>query len=181
MEDLSLHMLDIAENSIRAGSRNIDIKIEINSKNDKLTMEICDDGKGMDQKNKEKALDPFFTTKKNRNFGLGLSLLAEAAKTAGGSLVVDSSPERGTKVKANFKASHIDIKPLGDIPQTIVTLIMGHPDVEINYTHEIDLNKYSFRTKEIKLQLNGIPIYHPKVLSLIKNILKEGITSIRRS
>lgn len=181
MQDLSLHILDIAENSIAAQAKMIQILIGESAPDDRLTLEIIDDGKGMDEQTLKKALDPFFTTKKTRRFGFGLSLLSEAARMANGKFSVDSAPGKGTRIKAIFQASHIDKKPLGDIPQTLITLIMGYPEVDIMYIHRINDSEYSLDTREIKAQLNGLPINSPEVLKLVKKHLKEGISSLRRS
>lgn len=180
MEDLSLHILDIAENSIAAHAKTITIRVRESREKDLLNLEIADDGKGMDQDTLEKALNPFFTTKKTRRFGFGLSLLSEAAKAAEGSFSVKSDPGKGTKIKATFKASHIDTKPLGDIPQTMITLIMGHPEIDLIYSHTTDTAKYTVDTKDIKAQLNGLPINSPEVIKYIKSHIKEGLATIRR-
>ena len=180
MEDLSLHILDIAENSIEAKAKKIKIKVVEDGKKDTLSLEIADDGKGMDKETLKKALDPFFTTKKTRRFGLGLPLLAEAARAANGRFFIQSKAKLGTKIKASFQASHIDTKPLGDIAQTIVTLITGHPEVEIDYRHQVNRSYYSLSTEEIKAHLNGISINSPQVVNFIRKNLKEGIVSLRR-
>jgi anti-sigma regulatory factor (Ser/Thr protein kinase) len=180
MQDLSLHILDIAENSIDAQAKTIRILLRENSQDDLLTLEIIDDGKGMDKESLRKALDPFYTTKKTRRFGFGLSLISEAARMANGTFSVDSDPGKGTHIKAVFQASHIDTKPFGDIPQTLITLIMGHPEIEFIYTHRVDASEYSLDTQEIKAQLNGMPINSPEVLNLIKKDIREGIASLRR-
>jgi anti-sigma regulatory factor (Ser/Thr protein kinase) len=180
MEDLSLHILDIAENSIEAHADKIEIKIKENRRKDLLSMEIRDNGKGMDKETVRKALDPFFTTKKTRRFGLGLSLLAEAVKAANGHFSIQSKPGQGTQIQATFQASHIDTKPLGDIVQTLITLIMAHPEINIHYRHQVDRDLYSLDTEEIKAQLNGISITSPEVIKFIRNNLKEGIANIRR-
>jgi anti-sigma regulatory factor (Ser/Thr protein kinase) len=180
MEDISLHILDIAENSISAEAKKISISIQENRKKDLLSLEISDDGKGMDQETVKKAMDPFYTTRKTRRLGLGLSLLSEAAKQANGQFSIESGPGKGTKIKATFQASHIDTKPLGDVVQTLLTLIIGNPDINIHYKHKINHSLYSLNTQEIKAQLNGIPITSPKVISFIKNHIKEGIDRIRR-
>jgi anti-sigma regulatory factor (Ser/Thr protein kinase) len=180
MEDLSLHILDIAENSIEAQAKKIKIKVVEDGKKDILSLEIADNGKGMDRETLKKALNPFFTTRKTRRFGFGLPLLAEAAKAANGRFTIQSKPGQGTTIKASFQASHIDTKPLGDIAQTIITLIMGHPEVEIDYRHRVNHSSYSFRTEEIKDHLNGVPINSAQVLKFIKKNLKEGIASLRR-
>ena len=180
MEDLSLHILDVAENSIEAKAKTIGITLFENRKKDILILEIDDDGQGMDQEMTQKVLDPFFTTKKTRGFGLGLSLLAEAARAANGDFTINSQPGKGTKIKASFQLSHIDMKPLGDIPQTMVTLILSHPEIEFRYRHQVNDSTYSLTTQEIKDALNGIPLHSPEVITFIKNNLKEGIANIRR-
>ncbi|MCK4356222.1 sensor histidine kinase, partial [Candidatus Bipolaricaulota bacterium] len=130
MEDLSLHILDIMENSVDAQARRIEVRIDEDPDRDLLTLEIIDDGKGMDAETLEKAMNPFFSTRKTRRFGLGLSMISESAKATGGELTVESSPGKGTRVRATFLRNHIDMKPLGDIPQTLLTLIAGRPGIE---------------------------------------------------
>ncbi len=180
MEDLSLHILDIAENSIEAQAKRIEITIEENKEQNRVSLEIADDGKGMDQETVKKVLDPFFTTKKTRRFGLGLSLLAEAAKAANGGFSIDSKPGKGTRITATFQSTHIDTKPLGDVAGTMVTLIIGHPEIDFHYQHKIDHDRYSLNTEEIKSQLNGMSITSPEVIKYIRNNIKEGIANLRR-
>ncbi len=148
MEDLSLHILDIAENSIAAAARRIEIIIDEDKNKDLLTIEIIDDGKGMDPKALKKALDPFFTTRTTRKVGLGLSFLAQAAKESGGKIELNSIPRRGTTVKATFRLSHPDCKPMGDINETIRTLVVAHPEIDFIYEHQKDNSIYRFDTRE---------------------------------
>ena len=129
MEDLSLHILDIAENALRAGAKNVFIRLTQSKKDDQLVLEVSDDGEGMNEENARRSLDPFFTTKRGRRVGLGLPLLAQAAEEAGGTLEVQSAPGKGTKVIATFALSHIDRKPLGNIEQTLHCLKATHPEV----------------------------------------------------
>jgi DNA mismatch repair ATPase MutL len=138
MEELALHILDIVENSLRAGATEVEIAVIENSLADSLTIEITDDGSGMDAATVEQALDPFFTTKSVRKVGLGLSLFREAARAAGGDLAIDSNPDRGTHIKATFQASHVDRQPLGDMGKTLKVLIIANPEVHFRYTHQID-------------------------------------------
>ncbi len=173
MEDLSLHILDIAENSVAAQASKIEIRLTEDIKTDLLSIEVIDNGTGMDEETQKKALDPFFTSKKVRRFGLGLSLLAEAAKAANGHLVLKSEKGKGTRVRADFQHSHIDRQPLGDIGQTILTLIMGNPDVDIVYVHKKDGRKYRLDTRKIKAQLKDIPINSLDGIKLIKEDLKK--------
>jgi len=149
MEDLSLHILDIAENSISASASRIEIRIDEDRAGDLLTVEITDNGKGMDESMLKKALDPFFTTRTTRRVGLGLPLLAQAAKESGGTIELDSEPGRGTTVKATFRLSHPDCKPVGDIGQTIRTLVIAHPEIDFVYEHKTNDSAYRFDTREI--------------------------------
>ncbi|MCD6161424.1 MAG: ATP-binding protein [candidate division Zixibacteria bacterium] len=176
MEDLSLHILDIMENCVNAQARRIEIRINENPERDLLTLEILDDGKGMDNRTLQKATDPFFTTRKTRRFGLGLSMILESAKATGGELTVKSAPGKGTQVRVTFQQSHIDMKPLGDIPQTLLTLIAGHPDIELSYCHTIGREKFSFDTREIR----DLPIGSPQVLRRIGEHIREGIDRLTK-
>jgi len=145
-----LHILDIVENSIRAHAKKIEIKIIEEKKKDLLTIEIIDDGKGMDKKTLKNVLDPFFTTKSTKRVGLGLSLLAQSAEESGGSIKIESKPGQGTKVKAVFGYSHIDRKPLGDVNESLKVLIAANPDINFIYEYQKDNTNYYLDTKGIK-------------------------------
>jgi len=132
VEDLSLHILDIAENALRAHASRIEIVISSDSRNDLLTIEVSDDGKGMDPDTLAKVRDPFFTTKRKKT-GLGIPLIAQAAELAEGKFAIESTSGKGTRVKAVFRLSHIDRPAVGDMAGTVLTLIAGHPEVDILY------------------------------------------------
>jgi hypothetical protein len=173
MEDLSLHILDIAENSVAAQASKIEIRLVEDKKKDLLTVEVIDNGIGMDEETQKRALDPFFTSKKVRRFGLGLSLLSESAKAANGHLSIKSKRGKGTKIRADFQYSHIDRKPLGDIGQTIITLVMANPNTDIIYVHKKDGHEYSLDTRKIKAQLKDIPINSLDGIRMIREHLIE--------
>lgn len=134
MEDLSLHVLDVAENAIMAAASRIEIYIRDDRDEGIQTIEIIDNGIGMDKETVKKALDPFFTTK-NKKTGLGIPLFAQAAKGAGGRLEIQSASGKGTKIKATFKLDHIDKKPLGNMDETMRVLKATHPEVEFIYEY----------------------------------------------
>lgn len=136
MEDLSLHILDIVENSIAASADRIRILIVEDTARDLLTLQIEDNGNGMDAETREKVLDPFFTTRTTRRIGLGLPLLAQAAREAAGTLELASEPQRGTTVKAVFQLSHPDRKPLGDIAETLRALVAGRPELDLQFEYQ---------------------------------------------
>jgi hypothetical protein len=138
MEDLSLHILDVVENSITAGAREVGILIDEDNAENRLSLEITDNGKGMDEEMRSKVLDPFFTTRTTRRVGLGLPLLAEAARQSGGGLELDSAPGRGTTVRAVFQIGHPDLKPLGDVASTLGAILAGRPELELKFVHRLD-------------------------------------------
>jgi len=134
MEDLSLHLLDVAQNGIMAGASKIEIRVCEDQENDLLTLEIVDNGCGMSESEAAKALDPFYSTRKKKT-GLGLPLLAEAAREAGGDIDLQTAPGEGTKVKARFQLSHPDLRPLGDLLETVATLVCAYPNIKYFYEH----------------------------------------------
>lgn len=129
MEDLSLHILDVVENSLRAEARRVEVRLSQRG-DGILELTIRDDGRGMDAEERERALSPFYTSRGDKRFGLGLPLLAQAAQETGGELVLESAPGRGTTVRAFFNADHVDMKPLGDLGRTLRVLQATHPGVE---------------------------------------------------
>ncbi|HEX8948397.1 MAG TPA: ATP-binding protein [Dissulfurispiraceae bacterium] len=175
MEDLSLHILDIAENSIDAGAGRVDIFIADREAEDTFMIRIGDDGKGMDEEIMRRIKDPFFTTKTVRRFGLGIPLLAQAAEECGGRLSIESEQGKGTVICAEFRRSHIDRKPLGDIGATMMVLVGGHPEIDFSLAYEGNGVSYAFDTAEVKKMLGDVPIYVPDVLKLIKDDINEGL------
>ncbi len=169
MEDLSLHILDVAENSITAGAGRIEIKIYEDTGANLLTVEISDNGKGMDKELLKNACDPFYTTRTTRRVGLGIPLLAQAARESNGDISVKSKIGEGTSIKASFQYDHIDRKPLGDIGQTIIILIMSNPDIDFLFEHKKNDDSYTLDTAEIKKELDGVPINTPEVINIIKD------------
>lgn len=150
MQDISLHILDIVENSIRALATRIKIKIEENMEKDWLTLEIEDNGQGMDEVTKNKALDPFFTTKASKRVGLGLPLLYQAARETGGKLEISSQAGKKTIIRATFRYSHPDRKPLGNIEETLLVLAAGYPAVDFVYQHKKENRVYRWDSKKMK-------------------------------
>ncbi len=172
MEDISLHILDIAENSIRAEARTITIMIAREVQSDLLRVEVADDGKGMDPRTLAKVNDPFFSTK-GKKTGLGIPLLTQAAEQAGGAVTIDSEAGRGTRLTVTFQWSHVDRPPVGSMVDTLLTLIAGHPDRDFVYEERSGNAVFRFDTREIKGDLEGVPISAPAAMEAIKNLLKE--------
>lgn len=150
MEDISLHILDIVENSIAAQTRKVVIRIIEDIEENLLTVEIEDDGRGMDEATVKRALDPFFTTRTTRKVGLGLPMLAQSARESGGDLKIISEVGKGTTVKATFQYDHPDRRPIGNIKETLMSLFSSHPDVDFVYEHKRGEEVLRLDTRDIK-------------------------------
>jgi hypothetical protein len=177
MEDLALHILDIAQNSLEAGATEIEIEIWENLKEDRLTIKVRDNGRGMDAEMLARVTDPFFTTRSTRKVGLGLPLMSAASKAAGGALTVDSKPGQGSTVVATFRHGHIDRAPLGDIETTLMILLAGHPDKDILFRHQLgnqlfELNSRDFRAADIDLA-------SPIGLAILREAIRKGESGLR--
>ncbi len=158
MPDLAMHILDIVENSTRAEAKNVSLLIIEDSAENSVSITITDDGKGMTAAELQRALDPFYTTKKERSrVGLGLSLLKETVEQAGGHLVVRSAPRKGTEVRARMALDHIDRPPLGDINETLRILIATNPSVNFDITYTVDGESESFSTRDDPQGNGGVP------------------------
>lgn len=178
MLELALHILDIAENALRAGATCLEITVTEDTKADMLKIEISDNGHGMNSDVLERACDPFFTTKDVRHIGLGLPLLAQAAKTAGGDFILESEEGKGTSVIATFRYSHIDRQPLGDIPGCLAALIPGHPDVDILFAYHRNVRHFIFDTRTVRAELDEVPLDHPDIIEFIRTTIRQGLDEL---
>lgn len=178
MLELALHILDIAENSTRASAKTIFITIVEDEARDILSMEISDDGIGISPEVLARALDPFYTTKKVRRVGLGLPMLNNAAERTGGRLSIESTLGLGTEIHVNFGLSHIDRQPLGDIPGVLVTLVAGNPEIDFIYSHSTSHGRYKMDTRDIRRELEDVPINHIEVLIFIRKHVQQGLQDI---
>jgi anti-sigma regulatory factor (Ser/Thr protein kinase) len=178
LRELSLHILDIAENGVTAGADCIHILVQEARSDDQLKIVIRDNGRGLPPEKREKLSDPFVTTRTTRRVGLGLSLLAAAAQRCDGKLSVNSEPQKGTEVVASFRYNHIDRAPLGDIVSTITTLIMGNPDIDFVYTHIIDGNDFSLDTREIKREMGELALTDPMVVYHLTDSIRSSLREL---
>ncbi len=177
MEDLALHILDIAQNSLEAGAGTIQIEILENPEEDRLTIEVRDDGRGMDQETLAKATDPFFTTRTTRKVGMGLPLLAAAAKAAGGSFAIHSKPGEGSTVTAVFQHKHIDRAPLGDIETTVMVLLAGHSEKDIFFRHRVKDREFELDTRDFRAA--DIDLSSPVGLAILREAIRKGEAGLR--
>lgn len=178
MDDLSLHILDIIENSVRADATRVTLAIEISKADNILVITIEDNGKGMDAEEIRQCENPFYTTKACKKTGLGISLLKQSALETDGSFSLRSEKGKGTSVTAEFQFDHIDRRPLGDIAKTFYLLIAAFPTVNLLLTFTQNGLSFDVDTAEIKKELEDIPINAPDVLKTLRKHITEGIRSV---
>ena len=173
MKELSLNILDITENSVKAGATLTEISIT--ESGNKLTISIKDDGCGMSEDIVRSVVDPFYTTRTTRKVGMGVPLFKMAAEQTGGKLEIisDTGEDHGTTVTAYFYKDHLDFTPLGDVISTVTTLIQGHPDTNFLFTHLIDDKEIRLDTRELRAVLEGVPLNTYDVLEWIRGYLEE--------
>lgn len=173
MQDISLFVLDIAQNSVRANASLIKINIDINQLKNTLTVEISDNGCGMDSETLSKVVDPFYTTRTTRKVGLGIPFFKMTAEMTGGSFEIASKVDEGTTTKAVFKTDSLNFIPLGDISSTIVTLIGMNTDIDFIYNYSIDEKVFTLETVKIKQMLEDVSLSEPEIMLWLKEYINE--------
>jgi hypothetical protein len=174
MEDLSLHILDIAQNSIRAGATKVEIEVVERPSENLLSFTIRDNGCGMTEDQLSRLHDPFFTTRTTRRVGLGIPLLKQTAEQAGGGLTVTSAPGEGTTVEARYEYDNVDTPPLGDVAATLWTLIVTNPDVEFEYSHGRGTHRFELSTAQLKATLHRKKLTSPGVARALRTYIDEN-------
>lgn len=180
MQELSLNILDVAENSVKAGAKQIAISVQEDTAADRLTIVIQDDGCGMTSEQVQQVVSPFYTTRTTRKVGLGIPFFKMAAELTGGGLTVDSQVGVGTTVTAVFGLSHIDRMPLGDLAGTVGQLIQTSPEIDFVFTYARDGRQFVADTREFRQLLEGVPLSSPEVALFLRDYLREQIAEIQR-
>lgn len=170
-----MHILDILQNSLRAGATRIGLELVEESASHSLTFVITDNGKGMSDEIRTNATDPFFTSRTTRRIGMGLPLLKQNAEQTGGHVLIESQEGKGTQVTALFHRDHIDCPALGDLVGTIVMTATGNPGIEFNYHHRKDGLEYDFNSGEIKSALDGVVLTDPAVYPLLCELVRNNL------
>jgi len=179
MKEIALHIMDIAQNSIRAGASEIRITLSESVAVDSLTLTVSDNGRGMDPETLSKAADPWFTSRTTRKVGMGLPLLEMNASLSGGAMSIDSAPGKGTTVTATFIYSHVDRPPLGDVSGTVALLILSNPETNIIYTHLCDSTEWSISTGEIIKELGADAVTDLTIVRALREIINENVAEVR--
>ena len=174
MREISLHILDIAQNSVVANATLVEITVDENEEADTLTVSVKDNGKGMDEDMVKRVVDPFTTGRTTRKVGLGIPLIKLAAENTGGNLSLESEPGVGTILTAVFGLNSIDRQPLGDMAETMLGMVTSYENVDFLYLHKVNEKEFSFDTREIKKILGDVSLKEPEVYMWLSGYLEEG-------
>lgn len=174
MRELSLNIMDIAQNSVRAEASEIYIRCTEDTAAHTLTLEVEDNGNGMSEEQIAAVTDPFFTTRTTRKVGLGVPLFKMAAEQTGGSFHITSTLGKGTLSAATFHTDSVDMTPLGDINSTISLLINSNPEMEIIFERRVDGKAFTLDTRQMREMLGDVPLNHPDVALWINSYLEEN-------
>ena len=181
MRELSLNVLDIAQNSIAAGAALTEITVQEDTADDRIVITVKDTGRGMTPAQVRKVSDPLYTPRTTRKVGMGIPLFRMAADMAGGGLSIASAPGKGTTVTATFVRSHIDRMPLGDMTGTVVALIRMNPDRDFRYVRRYNDREFALDTRELREVLGDVPLDTPEVAAWISGYIEEQTQGILAS
>ncbi|QXM05745.1 ATP-binding protein [Crassaminicella indica] len=179
MRELSLHILDIVQNSIAANATFIEIIIDENDEKNCMTIEIVDNGIGMSEELVKKVVNPFVTTRKTRKVGLGISLFKAACERCNGKFHIESELGKGTKIIASFEKNHIDRAPLGNMVDTMIIIILSNEKIDYLYKHRINKEEFVLDTRELRKVLGDVPLSNTEVIDWIKQYMVEGLEELR--
>ncbi len=175
MKEISLHILDAVQNSIEAGATRVVVTVDQDTARDLLTVDIADNGRGMDPETARWVTDPFVTTRTTRRVGLGLPLLAATARQSGGTLTVVSAKGEGTRVTATFRLTNIDRPPLGDMSSTVACLLAANPSLDIEYSHRCDGREFRLASADLRAGLGEVSLSEPPVYAFIRDYVDAGL------
>lgn len=178
MRELSLNVMDVAQNSVRAEASLVEITVKESDREDYLSINISDNGCGMTDEQVQQVIDPFYTTRTTRKVGLGVPLFKLSAEQTGGSFEIKSKPGEGTSTTASYVKSSVDMTPLGDINDTVRILIQCNPDIDFVFTHTTDIGSFTLDTRELREVLEGVALNTPEVLEWIGQYLEENTQNI---
>ena len=175
MEEIAMYILDIVNNSIRAGSNNIHVFIKDSVKENIVHVMIVDDGCGMNETQLNKVTDPFYTSRTTRNVGLGVPMFKDSVEMSGGTFNIQSLENDGTLIEGTYIKDHLDTPPMGDIIETMITLIQFDENINYIFEYNEDDHEFVLNTIDIKEILEDVPINIPEVLNWLREYIKEGL------
>ncbi len=178
MEELSLHIMDVLQNSLAAGARNVELEIEEDVERDRLVIRVKDDGKGMSPEELKRVQDPFYTTKRSIGVGLGIPMFKWVAEHCGGSFRMESEQGKGTMLEAVMRLSHIDRPPMGDLVDTLLGMVVSSPQVRFVIRYKSGKGEFVFDSREVKEILGDVPLSSAEVVGFLKEYFAENLGAV---
>ena len=178
MEELSLHIMDVLQNSLAAGAKRIDLDIEEDKERDRLVIRVKDDGRGMTREELKRVQDPFYTTKRKIGVGLGIPMFKWVAEHCDGSFSMDSEPGKGTVLEAVMRLSHIDRPPMGNLADTLLGMVVSNPHVRFVIRYKSNKGEFLFDTQEVKEILGDVPLSSAEVIGFLREYLTENLREV---
>lgn len=178
MRELSLHILDLVQNAIEAEATAVTLEIIENTDKDSLIIRVSDNGRGMNKKMRQLVIDPFITTRTTRRIGLGLPLMDMSTKRCGGYLNIESTPGQGTVIEAMYQHSHLDRPPMGNLVETIKSILVANPVLQFSYLHTVNNRSLTVSSHEIADILDDIPLTQPDILLWLHGYLSDNIANL---
>ena len=179
MNDLSMHILDIVQNSISAGATLVTLTVDESPAEDLLTIAVGDNGKGMTPEQVSRLSDPFFTSRTTRKVGMGIPLLMDSARQSGGDVRIESEPGKGTEVTAVFGYSNIDRPPLGDVANALMLLVSSNPALDFLFTYRYNGEEYLFDTVDVREILGDDALKDLTIIRNLEEMIKDNMREIR--
>ena len=174
MRELSLHVLDLVQNAVEAGASRVELEIIEDEAADRLVIAISDNGRGMEENQRSKVTDPFYTSRTTRRIGLGIPLIQMSTQRCDGSLKIASEPGRGTKIEAIYRYHHWDRPPLGDMAETLQSILVGNQGFDFSYSHRVAEREFKLEAAQIWEALGDLPLTQPDVLQWLQEYLQEN-------
>lgn len=181
MNDLSMHIIDIIQNSVSAGATRVDLTVDENVEADRLTIEIADNGRGMTAGQVSRLEDPLFTTRTTRKVGMGIPLLIQSARQSGGDVAIVSEPGAGTTVTATFGYSNIDRPPLGDAVNAFMLMVYSNPGMDFSLLYRYNGKEYLFDTSDVREIFGDGAMGSIPVVKNLERMVKDNVAEIRNS
>lgn len=179
MNDLSMHILDIVQNSISAGATRVTLTVDESPAEDLLTIAVGDNGRGMTPEQVSRLADPFFTSRTTRKVGMGIPLLMDSARQSGGDVRIESEPGKGTEVTAVFGYSNIDRPPLGDVANALMLLVSSNPALDFLFTYRYNGDEYLFDTVDVREILGDDALKDLTIIRNLEEMIKDNMREIR--
>jgi hypothetical protein len=178
VEDICFHLIDLVQNSVAAGAGQVRLDIVESGERDSLSVQVADNGRGMDEQTLEKVQDPFFTTKSFKKVGLGIPLLKATAQACRGDFSIRSAVGRGTEVRASMQRSHVDCPPLGKLEETLLSLLVSLDTTDLHFSYRCERGGFAISTSAVREQVGDLHFSHPDVYGFLRRYIHEGLGPI---